>query len=119
MQFQSFYVSLSCEIKSAINRRFHIEKREMNEIDYHQVIKWVIIVIVAGFLGQFGKSFAKYLIERARRKKARAASEKLEASVNPPTEPAPKEAAVETTEAIGKAEKKAAKAMVKLLKKRK
>ena len=43
----------------------------MNDIDYHQIIKWVIIVIVAGFLGQFGKSFANYLIERARKKKAR------------------------------------------------
>jgi len=89
----------------------------MNEIDYQQVIKWVIIVIVAGFLGQFGKSFANYLIERARKKKARMASEKLEASISPPTETAPKEAAAETTEA--KAEKKARKTLLKLRKKEK
>jgi len=49
----------------------------MNEIDYQQIIKWVIIVIAAGFLGQFGKSFATYLIERARKKKAHAASVKI------------------------------------------
>ncbi len=36
-------------------------------------IKWVISVIAAGFLGQFGKSFATYLIEMARKKKAHAA----------------------------------------------
>jgi hypothetical protein len=89
----------------------------MNDIDYQQVIKWVIIVIAAGFLGQFGKSFATYLIERARRKKSRAASEKVEVSVNPPSEPAPRATTSETTEAEGKAEKKAGKALVKLRKK--
>ena len=88
----------------------------MNEIDYQQVIKWVIIVIVAGFLGQFGKSFATYLIERARKKKAHAASEKLEGSISPPTEPEPRKAMSDATE---KAEKKAGKALVKLRKKEK
>ena len=91
----------------------------MNEIDYHQIIKWVIIVIVAGFLGQFGKSFATYLIERARKKKAHAASEKLERVISPQTEPVPRAATSETTEAEGKAEKKARKALVKLRKKEK
>jgi hypothetical protein len=89
----------------------------MNDIDYQQVIKWVIIVIAAGFLGQFGKSFATYLIERARRKKSRAAPEKVEGSVNPPSEPALRAAMSETTEAEGKTEKKAGKALVKLRKK--
>lgn len=42
----------------------------MNDVDYMQIIKWVLIVLLAGFIGQFGKSFAKYLMERARRKKA-------------------------------------------------
>lgn len=91
----------------------------MNDVDYQQIIKWVIIVIAAGFLGQFGKSFATYLIERARKKKAHAASEKLAGSVSPPTEPDPQAAMSETTEAQGKAEKKARKALVKLRKKEK
>ena len=91
----------------------------MNDIDYQQIIKWVIIVIAAGFLGQFGKSFATYLIERARKKKAHAASEKLEGSVSPPREPVPRAGMSETTEAQGKAEKKAMKALVKLRKKEK
>ena len=89
----------------------------MNDIDHQQVIKWVIIVIAAGFLGQFGKSFATYLIERARRKKSRATPGKVEGSVNPPSEPAPLATMSETTEAEGKAEKKARKALVKLRKK--
>jgi hypothetical protein len=91
----------------------------MNDIDYQQIIKWVVIVIAAGFLGQFGKSFATYLIERARKKKAHAASVKLEGSVSPPTEPDPQAYTSETTAARGKAEKKAGKALVKLRKKEK
>jgi hypothetical protein len=91
----------------------------MNEIDYQQIIKWVIIVIAAGFLGQFGKSFATYLIERARKKKAHDASEKLEGTVSPPTDPVARAAMSETTEAQGKAEKKARKALAKLRKKEK
>ncbi|MGA2331811.1 MAG: hypothetical protein ABSG75_08635 [Syntrophales bacterium] len=87
----------------------------MNDIDYQQVIKWVIIVIAAGFLGQFGKSFATYLIERARKKKAHAASEKLEGVVSPPTEQAARAPMSETA----KAEKKARKLLVKLRKKEK
>jgi hypothetical protein len=33
------------------------------------VIKWVLIVLVAGFIGQFGKSFALHVIAWVRRKK--------------------------------------------------
>lgn len=37
---------------------------DLNQIDFYKVLFWVIIVLVAGFIGQFGKSFAKYLMER-------------------------------------------------------
>ena len=33
------------------------------------VLRWVLLVLAAGFIGQFGKSFALKLIERRRRKK--------------------------------------------------
>jgi hypothetical protein len=33
-------------------------------------VKWVVIVLAAGFIGQFGKSFASYLMGRARRRRA-------------------------------------------------
>ena len=30
------------------------------------VLKWALVVLAAGFIGQFGKAFATYLIRRAR-----------------------------------------------------
>ncbi len=37
---------------------------DLGQIDFYKVVFWVIIVLVAGFIGQFGKSFAKYLMDR-------------------------------------------------------
>jgi hypothetical protein len=34
------------------------------------VLRWVLAALVAGFIGQFGKSFALRLIERRRRERA-------------------------------------------------
>ncbi len=91
----------------------------MNDIDYQQIMKWVLIVIVAGFLGQFGKSFASYLIAKARRKKTLAASESLEVSIKQSEESTSPITGSETTEAEVKAKKKALKALLKLRKKEK
>jgi len=33
------------------------------------VLKWILIVAAAGFIGQFGKTFATYLMRRARERK--------------------------------------------------
>lgn len=41
----------------------------MPDLDYFRIIKWVLIVLLAGFIGQFGKSLAKHLMEKARLKK--------------------------------------------------
>ena len=41
----------------------------MTEFDYLRIIKWTIIVLLAGFIGQFGKSLAKHLMKKARLKK--------------------------------------------------
>jgi len=43
----------------------------IENIDYSTVIKWVIIVLIAGFIGQFGKQFANYIVEKfgSRKKK--------------------------------------------------
>jgi len=91
----------------------------MNDIDYQQIMKWVLIVLVAGFIGQFGKSFATYLIERARKKKSLAASEKLGGSVTQPGEATSATTISETTESQAKVEKKTMKALIKLRKKEK
>jgi hypothetical protein len=33
------------------------------------VLKWILVVAAAGFIGQFGKAFANYLMRRARERK--------------------------------------------------
>jgi len=76
-----------------------------------EVLKWIGIVLAAGFIGYFGRYLAMALIERARRKggsKAAAA------------EPAEKKDFVQDTREEGnlKAEKKRAKSEVKLAKKK-
>jgi hypothetical protein len=43
----------------------------MDDLQYWKIIKWVLIVLLAGFIGQFGKSLAKYIMEKTRAKRAR------------------------------------------------
>ncbi len=78
------------------------------------VLKWVLLVLVAGFIGQFGKSFALRLIERRRRRRKAAGSD-------PNVSPTPADPRVEIEkarlEARAKIEKKRAKAEVKRSKK--
>jgi hypothetical protein len=50
----------------------------MNDIDWLNILKWVLIVLLAGFIGQFGKSFAKHLMEKARLKREKAIESKPE-----------------------------------------
>ena len=46
----------------------------MNGVDFWQIIKWVLIVLVAGFIGQFGKTLSKHIMERLRAGKEEAPS---------------------------------------------
>ena len=97
----------------------------MTDLDYLRIIKWVLIVLLAGFIGQFGKTFAKHLMEKTRLKK-KGAAPKLEAEVPPSggkgeTErgsgtPAPPPFAI-SPEEHAKQEKKLAKGLVKQKKK--
>ena len=41
----------------------------MPDLDYLRIAKWVLIVLLAGFIGQFGKSLAKHLMEKSRLKR--------------------------------------------------
>jgi hypothetical protein len=100
----------------------------MNEIDIHAVLKWVLIVLAAGFIGQFGKTLAQYVMRKTREKAAKrqALSER---PVGDPMEPLPGESSgagnavrgqvpADAPVAVtnGKADKKAAKARKKELK---
>ena len=96
----------------------------MNEINWLNIIKWVLIVLLAGLIGQFGKSFAKHMMEKARLKRGKAVESKTEAAV-------PRDKLKEAdlthdrgqalspgeTKDIAKQEKKMAKAIIKQKKK--
>ena len=74
------------------------------------VLKWVLAALVAGFIGQFGKSLALRIIERRRRKRA---LQSQEAAPEATTVAAERD----RLEALAKIEKKRAKAEVKRAKK--
>ncbi|MDD5724383.1 MAG: hypothetical protein PHY29_11700 [Syntrophales bacterium] len=42
----------------------------MSDFDFLRLIKWVFIVLVAGFIGQFGKTLAKQKRATALKKQA-------------------------------------------------
>jgi hypothetical protein len=49
----------------------------LNDISTWSILKWVIIVLVAGFIGQFGKTIAQAVMRKIRPKK-------IEESDSPP-----------------------------------
>ena len=42
---------------------------DIQSIDFGRILKWVLIVLVTGFIAQFGKTFAKYVILKIRRER--------------------------------------------------
>lgn len=43
---------------------------DLTELTFATIMKWVLVVLAAGFIGQFGKSFASHLIAKARARQA-------------------------------------------------
>ena len=88
----------------------------MNWQEVWEILKWVLAAVVAGFIGQFGKSLALFLMQRRRSKKGQKADPV-------PTSPALGTACSDSDaeqaylEVQAKIEKKRAKARVKRLKK--
>jgi len=83
-------------------------------VDLHvlwQVVKWVLVVLAAGFVGQFGRHLAKLVLER-RRERREAAS-----TAAPDPELARIELEKKRIKEQAKLEKKRAKAEVKRAKK--
>jgi len=39
---------------------------DVSELTFWSIMKWVLVVLVAGFIGQFGKTFATHLLEKIR-----------------------------------------------------
>jgi hypothetical protein len=93
------------------------------------VLKWMLVVLAAGFIGQFGKAFAKHLMQKAPERKGSGSPPAHRAEPQPPAEmeksgpqvlpqsPAP--ATMDTAEQAGRREeeKKEMKAQAKQQKK--
>ncbi len=86
----------------------------MNASSVWDVLKWVLAVLAAGFIGQFGRVLAMRLIER-RRNKRKARSLEFDTEITSP----PSEHLVERErpKTLQKLEKKRAKAELKKAKK--
>lgn len=101
----------------------------MREIDWMEVFKWVFIVLLAGFIGQFGKRLADHLVKRGARLKKGSQEEGGEApaveggTIEPAERLSSQSKAAEgispeeDAKARAKREKKEAKARLKLMKK--
>jgi len=87
-------------------------------VDLHvlwQVLKWVLVVLAAGFIGQFGRHLAKLILER--RRQARLEAERAQPAPAPDPELAKLELEEKKAGEQAKLEKKRAKAEVKRAKK--
>lgn len=82
----------------------------MNEIDPWKIVRWILIVLVAGFIGQFGKTMANHILRRVRERRG----EKASAVERPP---AVAGRAEEDPGKIVKQRKKELKALAKMKKK--
>ena len=74
------------------------------------VLKWVLAVLAAGFVGQFGRVLAMRLIERRRRKRNRSTTESNDEGKTPSPEVLVEQERLKTAQ---KVEKKRAKAKLK------
>ena len=63
----------------------------MELADVSSVMKWVLLVLLAGFVGQFGKTFAQHILRKIRKEKEAPAKEAPAKEV-PAKEAPPKEA---------------------------
>ncbi len=92
-------------------------------IDFWRILKWVLIVLVAGFIGQFGKTFAKHMMVRikAGKKATPAGTEEQEDRIEITGErdlpKIPEDMSPEQAEERAKQEKKTLKALAKEKKK--
>ena len=93
------------------------------EIDHvWLVMKWVLLVLLAGFIGQFGKSLAQQVLRKVRGEKGAPAESRDTPVVQPPAAPpdhvsAPEDHRAAALEKPPVADKKQLKTLAKLKKK--
>jgi len=70
--------------------RFSPASGRRPDIDWPEILKWILVVLAAGFIGQFGKRLADYLLERRRRRlRSQSGDETPQTADNLPAAPAP------------------------------
>jgi hypothetical protein len=74
------------------------------------ILKWALVVLAAGFIGQFGKAFASYIIRRAAEGKQKETMPAVRLEAELPAEPrtAPVAAAGDVMQDAGEQERKKA-----------
>jgi len=60
---------------------------DVSELTFWSIMKWVLVVLVAGFIGQFGKTFATHLLEKIRSGRAAKRREPSTVGAPPPRTP--------------------------------
>ena len=88
----------------------------MNWTEIWGVLKWVVAALIAGFVGQFGKSLALFLMKRRRNKRLKEA-DAISTSHRSETSSSGGNVEQVALETQAKIEKKRAKAEIKRLKK--
>ena len=89
----------------------------MGDIDWLKIVKWVAIVLVAGFIGQFGKMLANHFVSKAKRKKDKSPQRLVEDGQLQNKEEPAFHLPVDSVKDTAKEEKKILKAMAKQKKK--
>jgi hypothetical protein len=87
------------------------------EINIQRVITWVLLVLLAGFIGQFGKSLSTALINKFRKKKEAIVVEPEETWAAPRGKEITSNVAEEVSSCDNKILKKHAKTRFKMMKK--
>jgi hypothetical protein len=77
-----------------------------------EVLKWVVLILLAGFIGQFGKSLSIHIIDYFKRRKNRASGSTIKETSQLPIIPSEHE-----SQPPPKTDKKALKAQIKAQKK--
>jgi hypothetical protein len=78
------------------------------DINWFEVLKWVLIVLAAGFVGQFGKRLADHLIARSRLRRVEREHQQISGSPRAETRlPDPSAAAGRSTAKVAKKSTKA------------
>jgi hypothetical protein len=81
-----------------------------------EVLKWVALILLAGFIGQFGKSLSIHIIDYLRRRKNKASGNTIKGTDLLPIVQ-DKELSAPEGQPLSKADKKAVKAQIKAQKK--